>query len=431
MNAFTLQLFLSIPSTWLTMHALACLIEISPRRPKRLLVFSGCWLLGNIPILMGDAINILTVLSCFLLFIIVSCKGSLWKKIAVGSMYASTLFSFNALRDNYLLLPLYIRYTYSLETELDFALLRLFLLFSTNTPFSVFLYMGIRKFAPDKDYSLSDSLWRLLFLLTIPPLGITLTITALHDESSPYALEYPALLSISLLSFISLLWCITVLAKQQKLEYKSMFMEINRKYYDAMEQQHFEVRRLKHDLANHIQALSALPREQQYAYIQNLSSLTESMQPLSYCGDATVNAVLSVKKSAMDRCGISMEASVDIPSVLPFHKTDVCALYANALDNAMEACMKLDKSARTITLKSTARKGLFCLEVRNPLLDRPDGQTQSSGWESGGILPTSKKDTINHGFGLRSIREIVTRYHGKMEWKATDGVFELFLYIPL
>lgn len=152
-----------------------------------------------------------------------------------------------------------------------------------------------------------------------------------------------------------------------------------------------------------------------------------------------------------------MEASVDIPSALPFHKTDVCALYANALDNAMEACMKLDKSTRTITLKSTARKGLFCLEVRNPLpdygglqessmeypsdkyhlkkrgnfSDRTDSQTRYRDRESGCILPTSKEDTENHGFGLRSIREIVTRYHGRMEWKVADGVFELFLYMPL
>ena len=456
MNPFIFQLFLSFPGTWLALHTLAYLIKIKSRRWKQLLVFFGCWLLHNIPIFIGDAVNILIVFSCFLLFILVSCEGSLWKKITVGSMYASTIFSFNALRDTYLMLPFYIRHMDS-SGGLDYITSRLFLIFLTNISFTVFLYMGIRKLAPDKDYVLSDSLWRLLLLLTLPPLGIILAITALHGGSTPFALEYPALLSISLLSFISLLWCITVLARQQKLEHQNMFMEINRKYYDAMEQQHFEVRRLKHDLANHIQVLAALPEEQQKSYIQNLSVLAKSLQPLWYCEDATVNAVLSVKSTAMDRCGIPMEVSVDIPSSLPFHKTDVCALYANALDNAMEACMKLEKPVRSITLKSTARKGLFCLEVRNPVPDtctvpensaecppdklfftfrkKPSGRhkdlTKYRIGEPGCILPTSKEDAANHGFGLRSIREIVTRYHGSMEWKVVDGVFELFLYIPL
>ena len=108
MNPFILQLFLSFPSTWLALHTLAYLIKIKSQRWKRLLVFLGCWLLHNIPIFIGDAVNILIVFSCFLLFILVSCEGSLWKKITVGSMYASTIFSFNALRDTYLLLPFYI-----------------------------------------------------------------------------------------------------------------------------------------------------------------------------------------------------------------------------------------------------------------------------------------------------------------------------------
>ena len=411
------------------MHALEYLIKISPRRWKRLLMFLGCWLLGNVVIFIGDAFNILAMFPCFLLFILVSCEGSIWKKIAVGSMYASTIFSFSALRDNYLLQPLYYWHSGPSAGEFVFLSCRAFLSVITNILLSLFLYMGIRKFAPDKDYALPDNLWRLLFLLTIPPLGITLGITTLHDIKSPLPTEYPALLSISLLSFISLLWCVTVLARQQKLEQQGMFMEINRKYYNAMEQQHFEVRRLKHDLANHIQVLAALPKEQQESYIRNLSSLTDSMQPLSYCGDATVNAVLSVKKTAMDRCGIRMEMSVDIPSGLPFHKTDICALYANALDNAMEACMKLDKPARTIILKSRAQKGLFCLEVRNPVPDTPQNPEISG--KSGCILPTSKEDAANHGYGLRSIREIVERYHGRMEWNIVDGAFDLFLYIPL
>ena len=46
-------------------------------------------------------------------------------------------------------------------------------------------------------------------------------------------------------------------------------------------------------------------------------------------------------------------------------------------------------------------------------------------------MPTSKEDKRNHGLGLKSIHEIVTRYHGHLEIKIENGVFDLFLYLPL
>ena len=47
------------------------------------------------------------------------------------------------------------------------------------------------------------------------------------------------------------------------------------------------------------------------------------------------------------------------------------------------------------------------------------------------LLPTSKPNKASHGFGLQSIQEIVKRYHGSLEIKTEDGVFDLFLYLPL
>lgn len=136
----------------------------------------------------------------------------------------------------------------------------------------------------------------------------------------------------------------------------------------------------------------------------------------------------------MEHHGICMEIAVDIPKELPFEKTDICALYANALDNAMEACMGVLEEERVVMLKSKAQKGLFCLEVRNPSVLAGRNQESyfvlSTESESGHMPDTSKMDKINHGLGLKSIREIVGRYGGRMEGKTGNGIFELFLYLP-
>lgn len=417
-------------SAWLIMHAMSTLIEISRNWPRRLLMFVGCYLLGGMVIFIGDPVNILSTTLVFLIIVFLTCKGSFWQKLTIGPMFSSTVFSFNALRDNYIydLLPEVFR-----KVEHGFPFARLF-----SLPFAMILYLCSRKFAPDKDYALSDSMWKLLFLLTITPLGIVLDVVTLfrrYDISIDARAhqEYAVLLIIALLAFISLLWCVTILARQQKLEQQSMFTEINRKYYEAMEQQHFELRRLKHDLANHMQVLSALPEDKRQAYALELAGSAALSQSISYSGDPTVNAVLTVKKGVMERCQVRLETDIDIPLPLPYDKTDICALYANALDNAMEACLQLKNMHKEISLKSKAGKGLFCLEVRNPTSDSSQKANSPNVEISNPELlpPTSKPDKVNHGLGLKSIQEIVTRYHGHMEIKIENGIFDLFLYLPL
>lgn len=448
-------------SGWLIMRAMSWLLPVSEKRFRRFLLFIGCTFLCSMIIFIGDPFNILGTTPVFLAIVLVTCEGGFWQKITIGLMFSSTVFSFSALRDNYIHDFLYQtvqdeiavllfrdNHTYGLFPEAWMQSVHGYhISYLFTLPFALILHFCTRKFAPDKEYALSDSMWRLLFLLTVIPLGIVLDVVTLlqrydYEVNIMAHKEYAVLLLIALLAFINLLWCVTVLAKQRKLEQQSMFAEINRRYYEAMEQQHFEVRRLKHDLANHIQVLSALPEEKRAAYAKELSGNAALSQSFSYCGDSTVNAVLTVKKSVMERCHIRLHMEVDIPSALPYDKTDLCALYANALDNAMEACMKLEEAHREIFLKSRAGKGVLCLEISNPTPDRgrseaadqTEKRTDSGSGkraEHSPILPTSKPDQESHGFGLQSIREIVKRYHGHMEIKSENGVFDLFLYLPL
>lgn len=457
-----LQFTSSLLSGWLVMRSMSYLITVSHKWLKRILLLFGCSLLCDMVIFIGDPFNILLVTIIFAVIVLLTCEGSFWQKITIGMMFSCTILSFSALRDNYIhdflfltgqngITVFFFRSGGSNSIFSDPLILSAHGYQISGTlilPFALLLYLGTRKFAPDKDYSLSDSMWRLLLFLTTLPLGIVIVVVALFPVSDYGFIDYRnhrecvILLLIALFSFISLLWCITVLAKQRKLEQQGMFAEINRKYYEAMEQQHFEVRRLKHDLANHIQILSALPEEKRAAYAAELSGNTALSHSFAYCTDSTVNAVLTVKKSAMDRCHIRLKAEIDIPSPLPYDRTDLCALYANALDNAMEACMKLDEAQREIILKSKARKGVFCLEISNPVPDagknssvnqtkKRAGSLSEKRLEHSPLLPTSKPDKENHGFGLKSIHEIVIRYHGRLEIKTENGFFDLFLYLPL
>lgn len=444
---FLLWLCISFCNAWLIMLSMEYLISLKQTKQRliRCAMLIGCAMLSSMVIFIGDPINILSATFFFIALVLICCEGSFWKRLTLGAMYTSTVLSFNALRDNYLKpllesLEYFIFPEHRILYDKHIEILSLNFIRTTSVLtsliFSLLLYISTKKSAPDKDYTLSDDLWKLILLLTIAPFGIIVSLGALFERTgglyllpphySPISVKYLPILLIAIFTFMILLRCIIVLARQQKLEQQSMFAEINRKYYESMEQQHFEIRRLKHDLANHLQILSALPEDKRDAYLSDLTKNAAVLQSASYCKDATVNAVLTVKKNLMERYGIFLEAAIDICTELPFDKTDICALYANALDNAIEACVKLPESARRIGLKSKAQKGLFCLEVSNPTHSPSDARAQNNA-----IPSTSKSDKQNHGFGLKSIKEIVERYHGSLEIESVNGAFHLFLYIPL
>lgn len=432
--------------------AVGKLITLSENRLKRFLMFFSCFLLAGMVIFLGDFANILPTFLFFLFTIYFTCKGSFVKKTAVGLLFSSTVLAFNVLRDNCLLNLNTFYYDRPYVTMVSSV---------SSILFTLFLFLWTRIFAPEKDYELSDSMWKLLILLTVPPLGIVLSLVLLYDVNfwDTYSIlhaganyfhrEYMALLIISLFSFIGMLWAIAILARQQKLEQQNAFADINNSYYEAMEQHYFEIRRLKHDMANHLQVLSALPLEEQQAYLDSLSQNTALTQSLHYCGDATVNAILTVKENQMNRYGIRLVCSIDIPKELPFKRTDICALFANALDNAMEACRRFgggsgergpeekdsgEKHNRNenmeITLESKAQKGLFCLNVRNPI-SATAHEIQYHSSRDGSMPASSKQDTRAHGLGLKSMLEIVRRNQGEMELKTENGIAELFLYMPI
>lgn len=66
---------------------------------------------------------------------------------------------------------------------------------------------------------------------------------------------------------------------------------------------------------------------------------------------------------------------------------------------------------------------MLVLKVTNP---------SSLVFSSQGPLPgTSKKEKGNHGLGLKSIKETAEKYGGTMEAEGKEGLFTLFVYMPL
>lgn len=390
---------------YIMLMSLEYFLPLRSKRWAKPVLYVGCWLFVGMVIYIGDRANLPGALIPFGLAVFLCCEGNWLQCLSVTLIFASLGLSFNALVDSSFMLW-------------DIAYyLRLLLWLG--------VYLSLRRFAPKQEYNLSPKLWALIDVLTLTPFAATLITVLLSpdiDRLSDDIQGFLLLLVVTLSSF-GLLWAVVVLARQQKLEQEKSFYEMNRLYYRNLEQEQFQVRRLRHDMANHLQTMSGLSEPEMHEYLNSLIHSPAMEHTRRFSENNTVNIVLASKMAVMEQSKIDADIEVSVSSEIPVQDVDLCALFANGLDNAIEACEKLPEEQRRVSVKARADKGLFVMKVQNPY-------SGITAWENG-MPVTTKKNTGIHGFGLAGIREIAARYGGSAEITEEAGQFVLLVYFPV
>lgn len=141
-------------------------------------------------------------------------------------------------------------------------------------------------------------------------------------------------------------------------------------------------------------------------------------------GCETLDVILTKERLACVKNNIIFSCIADGSKLYFMSDADICSLFGNALDNAIEAvCMVKDVKKRSIGLNLKEAKGFLSLSLRNVYAVEPVFED--------GIPRSIKGDDINHGFGMKSIKSIVEKYDGEMSVSATNGVFTLNMLFPL
>lgn len=141
-------------------------------------------------------------------------------------------------------------------------------------------------------------------------------------------------------------------------------------------------------------------------------------------GSDILNLILAEKSLLCQEQGIRINCIADGGKLDFMEDSDIYSLFGNALDNSITAAQRLDdRDRRIITLTIKSALGMVSICIENYYKGKLSFED--------GLPVTSKEDKDYHGFGLKSIRYLVRKYHGEMTVKADGGIFTMSILLPL
>lgn len=194
------------------------------------------------------------------------------------------------------------------------------------------------------------------------------------------------------------------------------------RYYQESEEM---LHMIQHDLKHQIEGLRGETNEQKKEEWLNLieNELDKWWLP-QRTGNPVFDTILSAKLRRARQLDVRITCVADGALLSRLHVADICTIFGNALDNALESVVMIpDPEKRLIHVSVSAQKNFIFINISNTL-----GTTLI---ESENTLLTTKRDKKNHGYGIKGIKYVVGKYGGHVSYKADDRWFRLNILIPM
>lgn len=197
--------------------------------------------------------------------------------------------------------------------------------------------------------------------------------------------------------------------------------DMYRNYQDSVEMIQMKCHDLKHQIAGLRAETDAEKRKE---WLDLLEQEADFQEVNVHTGNTVLDAVLGAKNLVAKKNHIQITCVINGQLLDGLHVTDICNIFGNALDNAIENAILIpNEKKRLIHITVSEKKHFVIIKIANYC-------EQAISTRPGSVPETTKSDKKNHGYGLKSIRKSVEKYKGTMTIAMNHGWFELKLLIP-
>lgn len=175
----------------------------------------------------------------------------------------------------------------------------------------------------------------------------------------------------------------------------------------------------RHDMRHYLQNIEALYKngneEKAAAFIEQVTKKLDETQLPRYCEHDTLNALFIAYLADAEQEGINITAKIDLPKILPVDELELSMVFANTIENARNACMKISgKQDRFITITCIC-KPQFIIEIANSY----EGVIEVS--KEG--IPVNREK--GHSIGTQSILSFANKYNAILDYDISETIFRL------
>lgn len=197
--------------------------------------------------------------------------------------------------------------------------------------------------------------------------------------------------------------------------------------YQSLRKAYDVNRMMYHDFKNHMLVVNELIQEEKnreaLEYINTYIHRTLSINQRVESGCKIIDIIVNCKIAEALEKSVQFTYEIDYIGEICITDIDMCALLANLLDNAIEACEKIDDKTRCLDLKIKRVNDMLFIQVQNSMVY---GRKEKSRF-----FETSKKNKELHGLGMKSIDNVIKKYDGHKEYEIQKDKFLIYISIPI
>lgn len=295
----------------------------------------------------------------------------------------------------------------------------IFVIFSKMLYFTiVYIFMHFLKKRP----KISGQHEHVVLLLIFIPLASCFMMFTLLTVNDMYALSdgmtaAMTLNAVFLLAVNLIVFGMNLYNQKKNAEFTEMQLLLQKEansaeYYQMLFSQSENQNILIHDIKKHLQSIDLLNKAHEHdkieAYIQQLMLSSDLKESARLCSHEMLNTILCRYKRQCDNSRIAFHVDIRHGIIDFIADSDLSSLFGNLLDNALEAALGIPEAYIEVNAVRKIKTPFIVITVINSSRKNPFEDSHNS-------LITSKPDQHRHGFGIKSIKKTVNKYHGAVQ----------------